>query len=63
VPAYFRVPAQNSDPAFIASLADLVRRARGSGRALCSFAGARQCPRVHGDCPHARARAEARQAA
>jgi ferrochelatase len=63
VPGYFRVPAQNSDAAFIASLADLVRRARGSGRPLCSFAGARQCPKVHGDCPHARARVEAQQAA
>jgi ferrochelatase len=63
VPAYFRVPAQNSDPAFIASLADLVRRARGSGRALCSFAGARQCPKVHGDCPHARVRVETQKAA
>ncbi len=59
VPAYFRVPAQNSDPAFISALADLVQRTRGGGRALCSFAGARQCPKVHGDCPHARARAEA----
>ncbi|CAA9289056.1 MAG: Ferrochelatase, protoheme ferro-lyase [uncultured Acetobacteraceae bacterium] len=55
VPGYFRVPTQNSDGAFIASLAALVRRARDSGRELCSFAGARQCPRVHGDCPHAKA--------
>jgi ferrochelatase len=55
VPGYFRVPAQNSDAAFIASLAALVRRARDGGRALCSFAGARQCPRAHGDCPHAKA--------
>ena len=59
IPGYFRVPAQNSDEGFIASLADLVLRARGGGRALCSFAGARQCPKQHGDCPHARARAEA----
>jgi ferrochelatase len=63
VPAYFRVPAQNSDPAFIESLAKLVEHARGSGRSLCSFAGARQCPKVHGDCPHARARAELPKAA
>jgi protoporphyrin/coproporphyrin ferrochelatase len=55
VPGYFRVPAQNSDPGFIASLASLVRRARETGRELCSFAGARQCPRAHGDCPHAKA--------
>lgn len=59
VPGYFRVPAQNSDPAFIAALADLARGALASGRALCSFAGARQCPKQHGDCPHARARVTA----
>jgi len=53
VPAYFRVPAQNSDAAFIGALADLVRRTRGRDRSLCSFAGPRQCPKVHGDCPHA----------
>jgi protoporphyrin/coproporphyrin ferrochelatase len=60
VPAYFRVPAQNSDEGFIGALANLVRGARASGRSLCSFAGARQCPKQHGDCPHARARAETR---
>ncbi len=59
IPGYFRVPAQNSDPAFIAALADLARGALGSGRSLCSFAGARQCPKQHGDCPHAKARAGA----
>ncbi len=59
IPGYFRVPAQNSDLAFITALTDLVMRTRNSGRALCSFAGARQCPKQHGDCPHARARAEA----
>lgn len=59
IPGYFRVPAQNSDLAFITALTDLVLRARNGGRALCSFAGARQCPKQHGDCPHARARAEA----
>ncbi|MBR0682958.1 ferrochelatase [Roseomonas eburnea] len=60
VPGYFRVPAQNSDPGFIAALADLARAALGSGRSLCSFAGARQCPKRHGDCPHAQATAERR---
>lgn len=55
VPGWFRVPAQNSDPGFIAALAGLVRRAEASGRALCSFAGARQCPRQHSGCPHAKA--------
>ena len=62
VPGYFRVPAQNSDPAFIGALAALVRGALGSGRALCSFAGGRQCPKQHGDCPHARLAADDRRA-
>ncbi|HEY0421317.1 MAG TPA: ferrochelatase [Acetobacteraceae bacterium] len=55
VPGYFRVPAQNSDASFIAALAGLVRRARGRGPGLCSFAGGRICPKPHTDCPHARA--------
>jgi ferrochelatase len=63
VPGYFRVPAQNSDPGFIAALADLARAALGAGRALCSFAGGRQCPRQHTDCPHAKARATVKEAA
>lgn len=54
VPGYFRVPAQNSDPGFIGSLANLVRRVRTSDASLCSFAGPRQCPKQHRDCPHAR---------
>jgi ferrochelatase len=67
VPGYFRVPAQNSDPGFIAALRDLVLRARGhdapaADDRLCSFAGARQCPKRFGDCPHARATASARRA-
>ena len=53
VPGYFRVPAQNSDPAFIQSLAGLVRHARGHGPGLCSWAGGRTCPKDHRDCPHA----------
>jgi ferrochelatase len=60
VPGYFRAPAQNADPAFIAALAELARAARGSGRGLCSFAGARQCPKQHRDCPHAKVTAERR---
>ena len=44
VPGYFRVPAQNSDPAFIEALADLVRRARRFGPGMCSYAGDRICP-------------------
>lgn len=61
VPGYYRVPAQNDDAGFIAALAGLVHKARASGRALCSFAGGRQCPKRFGDCPHATAQA-ARQA-
>ena len=37
VPGYFRVPTQNSDPAFIAALADLVRRARARGPACAAM--------------------------
>ena len=59
VPAYFRTPAQNSDPGFIGSLAELVRRSRKRGAGLCSFAGSRTCYKPHTDCPHARAGAAA----
>ena len=52
IPGYFRVPAQNSDPAFIAALSGLVQRSRAGARRLCSFAGGRQCPKQHRDCPH-----------
>jgi ferrochelatase len=60
VPGYFRAPAQNADPAFVGALAALARMARGSGRPLCSFAGARQCPKQHRDCPHEKANAARR---
>jgi ferrochelatase len=63
VPGYFRVPAQNSDAGFIAALAALVRNARAGGRDLCSFAGGRQCPKVHRDCPHEAAAAARRRVA
>lgn len=55
VPGYFRTPAQNSDPGFIAALANLVRHARGKGAGLCSFGSGRICGGEHKDCPHARA--------
>jgi ferrochelatase len=51
VPGYFRVPAPNSDAAFIAALAGLVRRARSAGPGLCSHAGGRICPADRGSCP------------
>jgi ferrochelatase len=60
LPGYFRAPAQNDDPAFIAALAGLVRRARGFGPGLCSFVGGRTCPGQHRDCPHAKADARER---
>ena len=67
VPAYYRSPAQNSDAAFIGALSNLVRatraRAQDTGRTLCSFAGPRQCPKQHGDCPHAKVKSSARVAA
>jgi protoporphyrin/coproporphyrin ferrochelatase len=51
VPGYFRVPAQNADPGFIASLAGIVRRALAGGPGLCSAADGRICePRQHA-CP------------
>jgi ferrochelatase len=59
VPGYFRVPAQNADAGFIDALADLVRSSRARDTGLCSFAGGRTCAKPHGDCPHARAGAEA----
>ncbi len=58
VPAYFRAPAQNSDPGFIAAVAELVKAALGRGPGLCSFAGGRTCPRPQKDCPHALAGAQ-----
>jgi protoporphyrin/coproporphyrin ferrochelatase len=51
VPGYFRVPAQNADPAFIAALAGLVRRARDAGPGLSSGAGGRICPAEFAGCP------------
>ena len=59
VPGYFRAPAPNSDAAFIAALAGLVRRTRARGPGLDSFAGGRTCPVACGDCPRAAALADA----
>ena len=64
VPGYFRVPAQNSDAAFIEALVGLVHRARDGARGrLCSYAGARQCPKPLGDCPHAKVAARSKELA
>lgn len=51
VPSYFRVPAQNDDPGFIAALADVVRCTRAAGPGLCSEAGGRICPAEFRGCP------------
>ena len=55
VKAYFRVPAQNADPAFIAALAGLVRGALESGPGLC---GPKSCAADRRDCPFALAAVE-----
>jgi ferrochelatase len=51
VPGYFRVPTQNADAGFIASLAGIVRRAIGCGPGLCSGSGGRLCEVRFGGCP------------
>jgi len=51
MPGYFRVPTPNTDAAFIAALADLVRRAHAHGPGLCSHAGGRICPADRSLCP------------
>jgi protoporphyrin/coproporphyrin ferrochelatase len=51
VPGYFRVPALNSEPGFIAALADAVRRARACGIGTHSHIGSRVCPGRCTGCP------------
>lgn len=51
IPGYYRAPAQNSDPGFIAALAALVRRRLADALGTCSSAGGRICPRIYSDCP------------
>ena len=57
VPGYFRVPAANSEAAFIAALAGLVRRGVTAGPGLCR--GGSACGGGHVDCPWVRAGAAA----
>lgn len=57
LPGYYRVPAPNDDPAFIAALAGIARRALARGDGLCSDRGGRVCAARHGDCPWSRYRA------
>lgn len=54
VPGYFRVPTQNANAGFIASLANLVHHALAHAPGLCSHAGGRICPSEHRDCPFTR---------
>ena len=51
VPAYHRVPALGTQPAFIAALAQLVRAALERDAALDSGEGGRLCPAAHRCCP------------
>ena len=51
VPGYFRAPVPNADPAFIAALAGLVRRARARQPGLASDDGRDRCLGGHADCP------------
>jgi ferrochelatase len=57
IKGYFRAPAPNSDPAFIAALADLVRGVLARPVGLSSFGGPGLCPGQHRRCPHATAAA------
>lgn len=50
VPGYFRVPTPNTDTAFIAALAEVVRRARASGVGMRSHVGSRVCPGRYTGC-------------
>ena len=51
VPAYHRVPALGTQPAFIAALAQLVRAALVRDAGLDSGEGGRLCPAAHRCCP------------
>ncbi len=52
VPAYHRVPAVGTAPAFVEGLARLVRRTEAGGCEPCSQDGGRLCPAAHGRCPN-----------
>jgi protoporphyrin/coproporphyrin ferrochelatase len=51
VPGYFRLPAPNADPDFIAALAQLVQGALANGVGSCSYVGGRACPNRFSACP------------
>ncbi len=54
VPAYYRVPALGTEPAFIEALAGLVRGALAAGPGLAPCGAAGPCPGEHRLCPRAR---------
>ncbi len=54
VPGYFRAKVPNSQPAFIAALAAITRRAVAHGDGLCSHRDERACDVAHKDCPWAK---------
>jgi ferrochelatase len=56
VPGYFRAAVPNDDPAFIAALAGIARRAIAQGDGMCSQVPGRSCDVVNKDCPWARYR-------
>ncbi len=59
VPGYFRVPTQQLDPGFIASLANLVRFARAAGVGLHAAGDPAACAAQNRRCPFAMRRATA----
>ncbi|WP_207455736.1 ferrochelatase [Azospirillum sp. SYSU D00513] len=56
VPHFVRVPAPGADPAHVAGLARLVRRAIESGLPVCAQNGGRICPDGLAGCPQQRSR-------
>lgn len=53
VPGYFRVPAPNTDAAFIQALAKLVMESLAQGPGVRSHLEQRACPQQHRNCPMA----------
>ncbi len=52
VPFFVRVPAQNSDPGFIAALAGIVRKMLDQDNGVGCLGGKRKCPGNFRDCPN-----------
>ena len=54
VPAYYRVPTQNADPAFITALAEIVRNSIAKGPGLCNTNAGTACANRNSACPYRR---------